>query len=242
MFSALRQITDQDVRETTSSRVSGIRLGDIAVTGDGRVYRYAQAGATDLDPGKLTVNVDVDTDVVNKTVAATVAAGATSVVLDAAGATDADKFRDGYLTVNDATGEGISYLVTGNSATSGAAELTAYLQDPLKVGLTVDVSEVTLTQNPWDDIVISATDQADLPVGVPNVTIDDLDYGWVQTGGICSVLFDEAVAKGLALTIGTGVAGAVEALDAAGEPQIGVAAMAGVDTEYQSAYLTIASL
>jgi len=239
MQTALRQITDQDVRETTSSRVSGIRLGDIAITGDGRWYRFAQAGATDLDPGKITVNVDVDTDVVNKLAAATKAIGSTEVVLDAAGATDLDKFRDGYLTVNDATGEGISYLVTGNTATSGAAELTAYLQEPLKVALTVDVSEVTLTQNPWDDIVISATDQADFVTGVPNVTIDDLDYGWVQTRGICSVLFDEAVAKGLALTIGTGVAGAVEALDAAGEPQIGYAVMAGVDTEYQPAYLAI---
>lgn len=239
MFSAARQITDQDVRSTTSSRVSGIRLGEVGTTIDGRVFRYAQAGATDLDPGKLTVNADVDTDVVNKTVAATVAANATEVVLDAAGTVTLDTYRDGYLTVNDATGEGISYRVTGNTATTGAAELTAYLQEPLKVGLTVDVSEVTLNQNPWDDIVISATDQADMPTGVPNVTIDDADYGWVQTGGVCSVLFDEAVAKGLALTIGTGVAGAVEALDAAGEFQIGVALMAGVDTEYQPAFLTM---
>lgn len=243
MFNPVRTITDQDIRTTTTSRVNGVKLGEVAVTVDGRVYRYAQAGATDLDPGKLCVNADANADVVNKTVARTyTVAGLRStpeVIIDAGGAITADDYRDGTLAITDATGEGVLSRVTGNTATSGAAELTVYLAEPIPVALTIDVSEATLLKSPWDDIVISATDQADQPVGVPNVTMDDADYGWVQTGGMCAVWADEAVTRGQALTIGTGTAGQVEALDAAGEPQIGIATIALVDTEYRQAYLTM---
>lgn len=243
MYSSAAQITEQDLRTTTASRVSGIRLGQVGTTIDGRVFRYAQAGATDLDPGKLCVNSDANADVVNKTVARTYTvaelASNMQVIIDAGGAITADDYRDGTLAITDATGEGVAVLVTGNSATSGAAELTVTTAEPVPVALTIDVSEATLLKSPWDDIVISATDQADMPVGVPNVTIDDADYGWVQTGGPCAVWADEAVTRGQALTIGTGTAGQVEALDAAGEPQIGIAQIALVDTEFRQAYLTM---
>lgn len=238
MLAAPLQITDQDLRSIQSVKAS-VDLGQVGTTSDGRTFRYALAGASNLAPGKLTVNADVTSDWVNKTVAASAAIGATSVVVDVTATVTANAFAGGYLTVNDATGEGISYLVSGNGGRTGAGEITVYLQEPLTVALTVDVSEYTLTVNPYSAAVISATDQADLPLGVPNVTITAAYYGWLQTGGTCAVLWDEAVAKGLALTIGTGTAGAVEALDAAGEPQIGTAQMAGVDTEYQPAWLSI---
>lgn len=237
MLSALQSISDQDAR-TISSVKGGAALGQLAPAQSGnRFYRYALAGASTLAPGKLAVNADVNSDAVNKTIAASAVVGATSLTVDVSGTIVADVYAGGFLTINDATGEGINYLVRGNTGRTGAGEITVFLQDALAVAVTVDVSEYTLKVNDYASIVISATDQADLPVGVPNVSITNAYYGWVQVSGPCSVLWDEAVAKGLALTIGTGVAGAVEALDAAGEPQIGVASMAGVDTEYQEAFL-----
>lgn len=230
-------ISEQDVRSTSTTKLA--TLGTLASPDGRRFYRYAQAGATDLDPGKLTVNADLDSDVTNRTVARTYTAGTLEVIIDAAGAVTADTYVDGTLAISDATGEGVLCNVVGNTATTGAAELTVYLADPVPVALTIDVSEATLVQSPWDDIVISATDQADQPVGVPNVLIDDADYGWVQVGGMCAVWADEAVTRGQALTIGTGTAGQVEALDAAGEPQVGIATQALVDTEYRQAYLTL---
>lgn len=205
----------------------------------GNIYRYIKNAAVELAPGKIIVNADSDSDGTNKTVARTYAAGAKEIIVDAGGAIAADAFADGTLTVNDATGEGVTVVVAGNTVTTGAAEMTVTLKQPIPVALTIDVSEVTLQKNPWDSPVISIADQADMPVGVPNVTIAANYYGWVQTRGTCSVLFDEAVAKGLALTIGSSTVGAVEAADAAGEPVLGVAQMAGVDTEYQPAFLTI---
>lgn len=214
-------------------------LGQVYTDQFDRVYRYVKAGAAELAPGKLVVNGDASTSGTNVTVARTYTAGATSVVVDFGGAVAADYFADGTLTVSDATGEGVTVEVEGNTATSGAGESTISLKEPVPVALTIDVSEVTLDRSPWDAVVISAVDQADVPVGIPNVTIVAGSYGWVQTRGTCAALADEAVTKGLALTIGTGVAGAVEAQDGAGEPVIGVAQIALVDTEYRPVFLSI---
>lgn len=237
-LSAPIQVTDQDINSIASVK-GAAALGQPASTPDGRTFRYALAGASTLAPGKLAVNADVNSDATNKTIAASAAIGATTLTVDVTGSITANVYAGGYLTINDATGEGRSYLVVGNTGRTGSGEITVQLQEGLSVAVTVDVSEYTLTVNPYASLVISATDQADMPAGVPNVSITNAYYGWVQTGGSCAVLWDEAVAKGLALTIGTGVAGAVEALDAAGEPQLGVAQMAGVDTEYQPAWLTM---
>jgi hypothetical protein len=238
MLATPLSITDQDLRSIQSVKASP-DLGQLGQTSDGRTFRYALAGGSTLAPGKLAVNADVNSDAVNKTVAATSVAGVTSVVVDVTGSITQNAYAGGFLTINDATGEGISYLVSGNGGRTGAGEITVYLQEPTQTALTVDVSEYTLTVASYSGAVISATDQADQPLGVPNVSITNAYYGWLQTGGNCAVLWDEAVAKGLALTIGTGTAGAVEALDAAGEFQVGVASMAGVDTEYQPAWLTL---
>lgn len=215
------------------------RIGEKYTDEFQNTYRYIKAGASNLAVGKLVVNADADSNVVNKTVARTYTAGETSVVVDAAGTVVADAYVDGTFTVSDATGEGVNYRVTGNTGVTGAGEITLTLAQPLTVALTIDVSEYTLTKNAWDSVVISATDQADMAVGIPNVAITAAYYGWVQTGGTCAAWADEAVTRGQALTIGTGSAGAVEALDAAGEPQIGVARDTLVDTEYTSVFLTI---
>jgi hypothetical protein len=227
-----------NVRETSSTKQH--KLGTRYVQPEtGKIYRYTKAGAVALAVAELCVNPDVDNNVVNKTVAATYAVGATQVLVNVAGTVVQDAYADGSFTVSDATGEGVEYRVVGNTGVTGSGTITVSLASPLTLALTVSVSEYTLTKSPWDSVVVSITDQADMAVGVPNVAIAIGEYGWLQTRGICSVLWDEAVTKGQALTTGTGTAGAVEAQDAAGEPQIGVASQAGVDTEHQSAFLTI---
>lgn len=238
---ARRETFEQDFRDISS--VKQLPLGTYAETADGKGYRYGLAGGTTLDPGKVTTNSAFASTVEDVNVAATVAAGVKEVVIDAgAAAITANSYADGYLTISDATGEGINYLVKGNSAVgSGGGELIVYLDDPIKVGLTVDVSKATLIKNPWSGlIIVPATDQADFPAGVPNVSITNAYYGWVQTKGVCSVWADETFARGAPLTFGTGSAGQVEAVDAAGEVQFGVAIEAahGAD-DYPSVLLQI---
>src|SRR3990167_7915198 len=67
----------------------------------------------------------------------------------------------------DATGEGgASYLVESNTVTSGAAEMTVVLAEPTEVALTIDVSEASLTANPWSGVLVSIADQLDMAVGI----------------------------------------------------------------------------
>ena len=162
-----------------------------------------------------------------------------TITLGATAAT-VNQYAEGYLIINDVDGEGIAYKIRSHPAADSGATLTIELEDPIKVALTTS-SQASLTYNPYDNVVISATDQADLPIGIPNIAVTAAYYFWVQTGGVCSAWADEAYAKGAALTIGTGVAGQLEAVDAAGEPQLGICHETAVDTEYRSVFLTLDS-
>jgi len=230
------QIFPNDIHDTDSS--AQLPVGTLGETTDGRKYRYASAGGADLDPGKLTVAATQLANHENMTPAVT-AIGATKVTVTlGATAATANFYANGYLVVNDVTGEGIAYRVTGHPAADSAATLVVTIAEPITVALDA-TSQVSLVANPYKTVVISATDQADMPVGVPNVTISSGEYGWIQTGGVASVWADEAITAGLAVTTGTGTAGQVEAKDGAGEPQVGVALQTAVDTEYRAINLTI---
>lgn len=232
----IREITVQGVRETSSTQQES--LGAIARTDDGREYRYVKNGGTALVAGTLVVPGDVVANHTNIAVAAAAAAGATKVTVTlGATAATANQYKDGFMTVNDAAGEGISYKIAGHPAAASAGSLVIRLEEPLKVALTTS-SEVSL-ESPFGSVQVAPTDQLDAPLGVPNVAVAANNYGWVQTKGICSVLADEAVAKGTVVTTGTGVAGAVEAADLLGEHRVGIAHEALVDTEHRAVFLTI---
>lgn len=235
---SMAQMVEQDVH--TTSAEPRAKLGDKVMTADGRVYRYAKAGGTALDAGKLVVAADEVANHTNIVAGADAAVGATeiTVTLGATAAT-VNQYAEGFVVINDAAGEGIAYKIASHGAADGATDLVIKLEDPIQVALTEDTSEVSLVKNIYDSVVISAVDQADAVVGVPNVAVAADEYFWVQTGGVCAVLADEAVAKGLAVTTGTGVAGAVEAVDAAAEPIIGYAIQALVDTEYRPVRLVL---
>jgi hypothetical protein len=232
------QIFDGDEYKSTSTALHPV--GIKGVTRDGRVYRYTQAGAGGaLAPGKLAVAATKADNHENILVASAAAIGATSVTVTlGATAATANQYAGGYMVVNDATGEGIAYPISGHPAADASASLTVKLAKPVQVALTTS-SEITLLKNPWSGAVISVSDQLDMPVGVPNVNIPLSEYGWLQTRGVAAVLADETLAAGEMVTIGSSVAGAVEELDGVGEALVGVAIQPGVDTEYRAVYLQI---
>src|SRR6185503_8408488 len=214
-------------------------VGTKGLTTDGRVFRYSLAGGVTLSPGKLCVAATQNSAHENMAVAAAAAVGATSVsVTLGATAVTANQFAGGYLVINDATGEGIAYPVSGHPAHAGTGALAVSLAKPVQVALTTS-SEASLIANPWSGVVISIADQLDMPVGVPNVAITNAYYGWLQTRGVCAVLADETLAVGENLTIGSSTVGAVEENDGVGEANVGVAIQAGVDTEYRAVFLQI---
>lgn len=233
------QAVEQDVH--TTSTVARAKLGDKVHTADGRVYRYTKNAGTALAAGKLTVGATLVANHTNIAVAVAADVGDTSITVTlGATAATVNQYSEGYVVINDAAGEGIAYKIADHAAADASAALVIKLEDPIKVALTTS-SEAVLQVNIYDQVVVSAADQADLAIGVPNVAVAIDEYFWAQTGGVCAILADEAVTAGLSLTIGSSVVGAVEAADLVGEQVIGVAMSALVDTEYRPARLTMDS-
>lgn len=207
----------------------------------GRVFRYAKAGASALARGKLCVAPTVVANHINLSWATVPAIGDKTVYITlGATAATADQYKGGSLVVQDGTGQGRAYRISGNDAVDSAGTITVRLEEAIDTAGAASETGCDLISNPWRGAVISVTDQADFATGVPVVEIAAGKYGMIQTGGLCSVLMDEAVTNGSVVTIGSSTAGAVEAQDAAGEQAVGiVAGTAGVDTEYQLVELTI---
>lgn len=209
--------------------------------GGNKVYRYANNGGTELDPGKITIAAAVITTNVNQLVDVAAAIDATKVVMNVGAASvTKDLYAEGELCINDATGEGISYWITGNSAFESSGTGNVYLGEPITVALVADTSEASMIENNWKDILISVNDQSDMAVGVPNVTISANQYGWVQTRGLCATWADETINIGLSAALGSSVGGSVETKDVDDAfADVGIAQQAAVDDEYRLIYLRI---
>jgi hypothetical protein len=227
----------------STSSVKETVLGQKYSDGNGRTWRYAKAGASGLSRGKLMVQATTDANYSNLSWTTAPTAGAKTVTVTVgASVVTADQFQDGWLVVQDGTGEGRAYPISGNLACGSAGNCTVYLKEAIDTTGVLAETGCDLVPNKYSGVVVSVADQADQALGVPNVAVTAAYYFWLQTGGPCSVLMDEAIAVGLTVTIGSSVVGAVEALDGAGEQAVGVMDWtAGVDTEYQLVNLTLDS-
>jgi len=135
MISGAMQIAPSDI--SVISATQEVQVGQIGVTPDGRVFRYSQAGAVDLAVGKLAVAAAIAANHENMAVASAAAIGATSVTVTlGATAATANQYAGGFLTINDATGEGRAYLVSGHPAADASASLVVTLAEPITVALT----------------------------------------------------------------------------------------------------------
>ena len=212
---------------------------------DGRVFYYSSldAAATTLLRANLCVATAVVAGHANSAQAtsfATLTAGAKNVTVDiGAGAVAAGQYIDGFLNINDVTGEGFDYKIRNHGTAAGSDTLTLNLYDAIVIagGAT---SDITLVANPYKNPAIAAANG--LIVGVPKVGVvahaTDTTYYWMQTWGLCTVL------SGVAITLGGAGAwsatdGSLTAVAAATENAICSALILTVSTEHQMVDLRI---
>jgi hypothetical protein len=243
----------QDIFESGTTQHH--QIGTRGFLPDGRVFYYTRNGTTTaLTNYELLVAAEVVDNHQEETVAAAadITAGKLTVTANI-GATDAGVgvYEEGYFVVTDGTGQGQVLKIRDFPGGSASTDITVTLYDEVQTSAGGSTT-FSLVENLHSNPQQSNIDQADALVGVPLVTIAAADtaatataravnptYGWVQTWGPAAMLFDEAVAAGVAVTIGSSVVGTVEAADAAGEPIVGNVISAGVDTEYQLVDLRI---
>lgn len=175
------------------------KLGTRMQLADGRVFFYSKNGATAGVAGTLMESLSAEANHENVAFESAAAIGATSVTLvDGGTAATANQYAEGYLWVNDGTGEGHYYKVRSNVATSGSASdsLTLTLYDPIRVAVVASgTSEGSVMFNPYYGLIV-ATTEAKSPAGVVNFVVTANYYFWLQTYGPCVIL------SGAAGTIG----------------------------------------
>lgn len=171
-------------------------LGVIMVLPDGREFVHARANtAAALGIGAPIVQKAVAGTSVNIAVATDAAIGATTVVLTMPATTlctIVDQYAGGFLTVNDATGEGYQYKIKESGTAAAASTCTFVLEptDPIKVALANGTSEVTIRENPYFHVLDRAAGTASvgMPAGVPPVAVSAGYYCWLQRRGEATLL------------------------------------------------------
>ena len=164
--------------------------------GSGRWFAYAQAGASDLAAGKLTISPAPSGNANNEALSSTQSAaiGDTSVVVTFGGAVTADFYKDGWFWVNDATGEAHLYRIKSHAA--GTADVRVYLKDPIRVALVASTSEWSAVVNRQKLVVLSTFAQTGCTAGVPPIAVTANYYFWNQVKGPAAVLADGTLVIG----------------------------------------------
>lgn len=161
------------------------RIGTKRILQDGRVFRYARAGASALSPGFLGFATQGQAEYTKKAcpVAAVGTKQMTLTISAASPAIAENYFENGVMLISTGTGIGESYQLKGNSAVAASGtSIIVTLDEGLRTALTAS-AYFTLVANPWAKVVESATEE-NIPVGTPLISVTANYYYWAQTKGI----------------------------------------------------------
>lgn len=200
-------------------------LGTKGISKDGRIFRYGQAASTAIATGKLCVSPALTANHEDNAFAAAGAVGDKTVSITlGATATTANEYDEGFLIIQDDTGEGHAHRIVSLPATASGGTASVVISPGL-IEATTTSTTVTLVRNPHRDVVIATGGtQTSIPVGVTPVAFAVDEYGWFQTGGWCAVLQSgtNTPTGGEPVTIGEATNGSVSGRDAVAEPLVGI--------------------
>jgi len=228
-FSGPVQAIGLDLYDSSTTQVH--RLGERVETSDGRVFRYAQAGAAQLVAGNVVqAPAQVTTHKAMTPVAAAIGATSVTATLGATNAVTANQYADGYLIVAVTPGNGYAYRISSHPAAAASAACVFTLAEPLNVALTTS-SRVSLQANPYKGVIQAPTTLTGTPAGIAVFPAAANEYCWIQTRGLAPVLTAGTPAVGAAVGVPGSAAGAVVIDGAAtsGLYPIGTMAETGVD-------------
>lgn len=249
-FPAVIYGAEKDVYETGTFQQYPI--GQRLITPAGDVFRYGEIGTTIGVANNLYQAAVPTANWLSQALTTAMAVGDTTITFADGGTSAAvDEIAGGTILVEETDDLGHIYRVKSNDATA-SSETLCRLEDGVTVQVAVAVAAnnvTTVLKNLWKDVVISpAGINTAANVGIPRVIIAADAYGWVQTRGVASCLF-ETDATGGALLLGNEcraaneVAGAVSILDeTAGDAEyqhVGYALETAPTADFGHIFLTI---
>ena len=190
--------------ESTDTQLEGM-LGDVKEMEDGRKFRLCSNGTgAALTAGLRLQSVAVDgydDALVVETEAAEGQKDIIVTVTTSHGGHDAHALRDGYLVVNQGSGEiGTFYKIKDNTVMVAQATATITLYDDLTETLPVTADEVTICKNPFKAVLLDVLSAPIAGVPLINVTQSTSSttyYFWALFEG-----FGPAVASAASIAAG----------------------------------------
>ena len=188
-------------------------IGELAVTSDGRAFRYVKVGAVALVVGNALQARIEDTDHDNVAVRATDAGSFELLITtgSGSGALDANEYAGGFAVIDTTPGLGYIYKIDHHAAIAASTDGILYLDkaDPIQVALTTS-SKVTLVRSPYNGVIqFPVTTATNICVGGAIAPITALYHGWIQTAGPGAGLIAGTPGAGLPVTAIGAVAGAL---------------------------------
>ncbi|MEK0325508.1 MAG: hypothetical protein QQN63_07370 [Nitrosopumilus sp.] len=167
------------------------KLGEKYIDEWGRVFRYVQAGGTDLVTGNLMQEPAEVTNYRSMVVQAASAIGSTNIAVTLGGtAVTASQFESGDLIVESSTGIGQAFKIVSHDVQTGTTGTCNFVVDrPVAIALTTS-SQVSVRKNSYDGVIQYPTTPTGGPVGIAIVVISDGNFGWIQSAGDCAALYD----------------------------------------------------
>lgn len=216
-------------------------LGVRAVTGDGREFRYAQAGASALIIGQL-IQAPATQSNLQAVTSPVAALGATVITLTISTGTaiTAGQFSGGYFmtygTVANGGGQ-ILRISTNSAVTSSGTLIVITLEDPLQAALTASAT-VDIFPNNYASVIQSPSTPSNISVGIAVNNLTALYYGWLQVKGISMALIQGTPAANTGLVASATTAGSL-GVEAATTGQLAINLVTGTDGRYGPVNLLI---
>jgi len=172
-------------------------LGSKLVYGE-RAFRYTLMGAVAGIAGSLYQSVVPLAGHIDEVVDSAAADGTTIAFTPNTCCTDdltADELADGYIYINDDTGEGYVYAIRTHPAITGGASGNITLRDPVVVTLGANAT-ATVLHNPFRSVIIHPAPPTAPIVGCCIAVVTAARFCWLQTAGPVAVKTEGVIVIG----------------------------------------------
>ena len=216
------------------------KLGAIYEKADGRTFRYARAGATQLAKNLVNAAAAPDAQAITSTIQTAYGAGVGDVTFDVLLTTgngwSNNSLIDGWLHVSDGGASmGDLYEIKSNKWTTSDTVMSVTLADPNGLVRAIAATDdVILYANQMAATVVSPTNPVSDVAGVALTIVPVNYYYWAQYRGLCSILVDgtDTIVAGDVVSLSDSVAGTIHLNDAAADDvQVGVCVAKGAVNE-----------
>lgn len=192
----------QGLFETSAEQ--NFALGAVYELPDGRKFRYAKAGSTDLNKGEMTQGPGAKSDYTSMSLIASASAG--KDVLSIAGTTthstlSKNELAGGQVLVHGGSGKGQLFNIVSHDAyspTTTGDNLAVKLATEIQSAIT-STDTVSFYPARYNGVVVTPASGVGAPLtGVPLVDVPSGEYCWLQTRGPSPLLVNsgESLATG----------------------------------------------